>query len=194
MAGYGFVALSVVTFGLGPILGRLAYDSGAGGPTVLAFRTLVAALLLFAWFRMRGVRLALPAGTRLGAALLGITLGLMAYGYVGSVRFIPVPLATLLFFTNPFLAVILARLVDKDPLTPQRMGAVALALAGLVLTLGVQTENMAPRVADSLGLDPDQDHVFVRYADPNGPAAQSGICSSKRPRSGDTIDNFVPFV
>ena len=51
------------------------------------------------------------------------------------------------------------------------------AREGRSVTLGVQTENMAPRVADSLGLDPDQDHVFVRYADPNGPAAQSGIQS-----------------
>jgi len=42
------------------------------------------------------------------------------------------------------------------------------------VTLGIQPENMAPQLAESVGLA-GGDHVFVRYAAPNGPAAQAGI-------------------
>jgi len=50
------------------------------------------------------------------------------------------------------------------------------AREGRSVTLGIQAENMAPALADSAGMA-GEDHVFVRYADPNGPAAQAGIAS-----------------
>jgi len=64
------------------------------------------------------------------------------------------------------------------------------AREGCTVTLGVQTENMAPRVADSLGLNPDEDHVFVRYVDPNGPAASSiqGFSYSTSPVLIESVD------
>jgi len=48
------------------------------------------------------------------------------------------------------------------------------AREGRSVTLGIQPENMAPQLAESVGLA-GGDHVFVRYAAPNGPAAQAGI-------------------
>ncbi len=49
------------------------------------------------------------------------------------------------------------------------------AREGRSVTLGMQPENMAPRLADSLGVSGPQ--VFVRYVDGNGPAGQAGLNS-----------------
>jgi hypothetical protein len=49
------------------------------------------------------------------------------------------------------------------------------AREGRSVTLGLQPENMAPRLADSLGVAASGPHVFARYTDENGPAAQAGI-------------------
>jgi hypothetical protein len=51
------------------------------------------------------------------------------------------------------------------------------AREGRSVTLGLQPENMAPRLADSLGVAASGPHVFARYTDENGPAAQAGIQS-----------------
>lgn len=49
------------------------------------------------------------------------------------------------------------------------------AREGRTVTLGLQPENMVPSLAEAAGLDASQSHVFVRYADPNGPAGQAGL-------------------
>ena len=49
------------------------------------------------------------------------------------------------------------------------------AREGRTVTLGLQPENMVSALAQAAGLDANQNHVFVRYADPNGPAGQAGL-------------------
>jgi hypothetical protein len=65
------------------------------------------------------------------------------------------------------------------------------AREGRSVTLGLQPENMAPRLADSLGVAASGPHVFARYTDENGPAAQAGIESfafSTEPAYVETVD------
>lgn len=49
------------------------------------------------------------------------------------------------------------------------------AREGQTVTLGVQPENMAPQLAETVGLSTSGPHVFARYASADGPAAQAGI-------------------
>lgn len=49
------------------------------------------------------------------------------------------------------------------------------AREGRSVTLGLQPENMVPRLADSLGVSDTGPHVFARYVDGGGPAGQAGL-------------------
>ncbi|MFP4228597.1 MAG: RagB/SusD family nutrient uptake outer membrane protein [Salinivenus sp.] len=67
----------------------------------------------------------------------------------------------------------------------------ARARGGQSVTLGLQPENMAEPLAETVGLDDSAPHVFVRYADADGPAAQAGLNSfayEEDPALVDTMD------
>lgn len=51
------------------------------------------------------------------------------------------------------------------------------AREGQTVTLGLQPENMASQLAETVGLSASGPHVFARYASADGPAAQAGIQS-----------------
>lgn len=51
------------------------------------------------------------------------------------------------------------------------------AREGRSVTLGLQPENMSTPLAETVGLAGSAPHVFVRYADEQGPAAETGVSS-----------------
>ncbi len=65
------------------------------------------------------------------------------------------------------------------------------AREGRSVTLGLQPETMSEPLAETLGLAGSAPHVFVRYADEEGPAGQAGVRSfaySEEPVLVDTLD------
>src|SRR3546814_255558 len=68
------------------------------------------------------------------AALVGLSGG-ASYGYMTSVRYIPVPVASLVFFTFPLMVAPLAHLLGDERLTAGRLLAMAVGFAGIVLVL-----------------------------------------------------------
>jgi drug/metabolite transporter (DMT)-like permease len=132
-AGATLLVLAASAYGLVPILARLYYDAGGTPLALLAFRYLAALLLLAP---------ALPlGGKRLRASAAGLTLGLLlafvSYGYLGSVRLIPVSVAALVFFTYPMLTVVIARLFGLEPIGWRRGLGVIAAFIGLGMGLDV---------------------------------------------------------
>ncbi len=80
----------------------------------------------------------LPSRT---VALLGASLGVLQLGvayalFEGFAR-APVALVTLLFFAYPLLTAVGAAAVFHEPLGPRRLGIIAVALAGIALTIGI---------------------------------------------------------
>lgn len=135
MAGFGFVLLATLFFGSGPTFARLAFDGGAGPLTLQFARFTFAALglwlLLAALRRIQGIEARhLP----LLIALVALSGG-ASYGYMTSVRTIPVPIASLVFFTFPLMVGPLAHLVGDERLTMRRLLALAVGFAGLALVL-----------------------------------------------------------
>jgi drug/metabolite transporter (DMT)-like permease len=135
MAGYGFILLTTLFFGSGPTFARLAFDGGAGPLTLqfarFSFAALGLWLLLAALRRTQGIEIRhLP----LLIALVALSGG-ASYGYMTSVRSIPVPIASLVFFTFPLMVGPLAHLVGDERLTVRRLLALAVGFAGLALVL-----------------------------------------------------------
>ena len=64
---------------------------------------------------------------------------MMGVGYLGAIRYIPVSLAVLVFYTGPFFIFFVSRFTEKEPFTIVRLAAIVIAFLGLSLALEVQS-------------------------------------------------------
>ena len=134
--GVSLIGLSAASFGLITTQSRLAYDGGST-PLTLAFLRSVAFVAAFApALVMLGRSLRLSRRGFLASIWMAVALMAMSLGYLGSVFFIPVSLAALIFYTYPFYVAVLSRLAGREPLTAAKMLALAAAFVGLALALG----------------------------------------------------------
>jgi drug/metabolite transporter (DMT)-like permease len=134
--GLAAVVLAASCFGLAPTLARVALDGGSDTPTILAVRALLACAGVYLLARALGRRPSLRSAAAARGALIGVPLATASAGYLGAVKFIPVGLATLIFFTFPLIVALLAYLVDREKVTTIRLTALTVAFAGVALTLG----------------------------------------------------------
>jgi drug/metabolite transporter (DMT)-like permease len=78
-------------------------------------------------------------------ALNGVLFAVMSGGYIGAIKFIPVGLATLVFFTFPILVTILLMLLRLERVTLFRLSLTLLGFFGLSIMLGATFENFDSR-------------------------------------------------
>lgn len=136
LLGVVLALTSAASFGVMPVLTKVAYDDGAEPIGVLATRFALAALLLLVLARVRRERL--PRGRRLGTLI-----GLGAVGYVGmslcyffALERISAGLTALLLYFYPALVVVLGAVLLRDRPRPVALVCVAVATVGTVLTIG----------------------------------------------------------
>ncbi len=129
------IVISAISFGTLPIFARLAYAAGATPTTVLLLRFILAALLMGLVMMVRKI----PFPRR--RVLLGLVL-MGGVGYVGqslayftALTMASAGLVALLLYLYPALVTLLSALILKERLTPLKVGAVLLALAGTALTI-----------------------------------------------------------
>ena len=144
--GYLYVIGCASSFGLITTLAKLTYDEGASPQTVVFFRILTGSLLMGVWstYSHRNnlkyvIRKSLQR-TNLPIVLLIIAIGFciagMSLGYLGSVKYIPVSLSVLLFFTFPFWVLLLNFIIHGIVVSWLKLFAFVLAFSGLALSLG----------------------------------------------------------
>jgi drug/metabolite transporter (DMT)-like permease len=133
--GVAFVVGSALAFGAMAIMARLAYADGVDTPTLLALRFSIAAACLAAIVRWRGV--ALPRGRDLRAVALlgGVGYGGQAGTFFTALTLAPAGLVALLLYLHPALVAVLAALFLRERITPVKLAALAIALAGTTLTV-----------------------------------------------------------
>ena len=137
LSGAALIAVSAASFGVMPILARFAYADGTGIDTLLFLRFVVGAVFMLAFARMRGLRF--PGGKSLvGLALMG------ALGYVGqslcyftALKYASAGLVALLLYVYPALVTLLSALLFRERITRAKALALALALAGTTLIVGI---------------------------------------------------------
>ena len=144
--GYLYVIGCASSFGIITTLAKITYDEGASPPTVVFFRLLAGSILMgimSAWSHRKNLRSgkSKPESSntwrlRVLIIVTGISIAVMSLGYLGSVKYIPVSLSVLLFFTFPFWVLLLNYFIDGE--VPERLKLIAFVIAffGLALTLG----------------------------------------------------------
>jgi drug/metabolite transporter (DMT)-like permease len=143
---------SAAGFGAMAVLGKLAYTGGATVGTLLAVRFAIAAALFWVLvFAARGTAAELRA---LPGRDLAIALALGAGGYAAqagcfftALERIDASLLSLLLYTFPAMVAVAAIALGREHADPARLGALALASAGLVLVLA----SAKPGALDPLG-------------------------------------------
>ena len=137
--GVSLVLLSALGFGTNILIANMAYRDGIDVHTINAVRHSVTITLLFLFIKIRGKQLKLPPRERFTGLALGITVFMMGVGYLSATQYIPVSVAVLIFYTSPFLVVIIARFTENEPITPIRLMAITIAFIGLALAMGIQS-------------------------------------------------------
>lgn len=146
-----FVVVSALCFGAMAIMARVAYASGIDTTTLLALRFAIAAAVL------------LPLALRSGehwprGASLAVVIGMGAVGYAGqaftffsALTLAPAGLVALLLYLHPALVAVLAALLLRERLSATRIAALAMALAGMTLTVVPALFGSAPAAYPRIG-------------------------------------------
>ncbi|MBB5020065.1 drug/metabolite transporter (DMT)-like permease [Chitinivorax tropicus] len=136
LVGTLFILLSALAFGVLPLFTHYIYAAGADTRTVLILRFSIAGAV------MVGVMLARNETWPRGRALLGL-IAMGAIGYAGqsfcyftALHYASAGLVALLLYLYPILVTLLAVILLKDKMTRPKLIALALASAGLVMTIG----------------------------------------------------------
>lgn len=141
-SGVALVLCSAVGYGAMSVLAKVAYAAGANVATVLATRFALAAVCLWSWLFLRRRLRPLPPRTVAALAAMGAC---FVGNSVGALEHIPAATAALLLYTYPALVALQAAALRWEPLSRRILLALALALLGSALTLGVGRGPLSPR-------------------------------------------------
>lgn len=131
-------------YGALPVLVKLALGEGARIWPLVAWRFLVAAVLVWAYLALRGRRVPSP-GRLPGLFGLGLLYAVTGAAFLASLERLAAGTATLIFFTYPAVVLLLGVLFLGERLTPARAGALVLAVAGCAFTAGLGGGAVDPR-------------------------------------------------
>ena len=138
--GLILAAVASSSFGIVITLTRVAYNGGASAGAAMEIRYLVAVAIMATVLLARGRGLRPPRALygglfRIALGNLGVT-----FGYMTSILFIPVSIATVVFYTYPLMVIAVAPIFHGHRLGRRQIAAFGLAFAGLVLALGPSIE------------------------------------------------------
>lgn len=139
-SGLMLAAVASSSFGIVITLVRVAYNGGVSAGAAMEIRYLasiavMATILLVRGHGWRPPRAIYGGLFRVAVSNLGVTAG-----YMTSILFIPVSVATVVFYTYPLMVIAAASIIHGQRLGWGQFGAFGLAFAGLVLALGPSLE------------------------------------------------------
>lgn len=144
--GVAAAGASAAGFGVLPVLAVWGADAGLNVMTLLILRFAGTAALLPLLFAGRPRRPRPPARSMCGLGILGLLFALQAVLYLVAIARIPPGLAVLLHYFHPAVVLALSAAIGQERLTGRLVLPMAVAMAGLALTVG------APGRADTLGV------------------------------------------
>lgn len=143
LKGIGWILVSAVGYGSMALFARLAYADGVSTTSLLAWRFMLASLILGSWLLLR--RTPLPRGRALAQYIgLGALFAAMAWAYFAALHYASSGLVALLVYTYPVMVAVLGALLGIDRFGKPEFGALVACSAGLVLLLGRALEAGQP--------------------------------------------------
>lgn len=130
--GIAYALLSSAAFGIMPILAKVAYANGSNPTTVLIFRFLISALILFTYLKCTHISINLKKNQvllLLSIGIVGYTLTtqtlFMSYNYLGA------GLATTLHFVYPVVVCVTGFIFFKNKMSNKKIISLLLAAIGV---------------------------------------------------------------
>ncbi len=144
LVGTALIVVSAAGFSTLGIFGKLAYALALNLPSILAFRFLGTAALLWAWLLWCD-RWKLTPHQAIKAVLLGaVGYAVQATLFFSALLYTDVGIATLLLYTYPAFVTLLAWLIEKETPDRYRQAALGIALIGCTLTADFSQATVAP--------------------------------------------------
>ena len=138
------IILSALSFGSISVLTVLVTSAGIPLLTAMAWRYVLGAALLGAVTRPRQLR-PIPKQRVIQLLLIGgCGQALITYLSLHALEYIPVGPLAFLFYTYPAWVALLGAIRRTEKLTPVRIIALTMALAGVMVMVGVPTEKLNP--------------------------------------------------
>ncbi|HDZ36266.1 MAG TPA: EamA family transporter [Thermococcus sp.] len=139
--GYIFVFLAASMWGTLGIFAKYLDGFGLSPFTMVFYRVLFALMLLGAYLKLRGIKLSIGKERLKFYAVYGFFSIFLFYTlYFYTVTISSVSLAVLLLYTAPVYSIVLGRLVFKEPMSREKLIALGMVMAGVVLVNGSGTE------------------------------------------------------
>lgn len=135
--GIGLLNLSALGYAVAMLSANMAVKNGIDIHTTNAMRYTLALVFLFLFQRIRRHNAKLPPRERVISLSLGLTVFIMATGYLGATQYIPISLAVLIFYSFPLFVVVISRFTEKEPMTKMRLIAIIIAFVGLGFALEI---------------------------------------------------------
>ena len=135
----GVLSALICSLGLGlaVALGRLAFDGGTTPLSVAFFRSLLSVVVMGTICICMGISLRLPRSAVISMLFLGCLFSHMAFGNVGSTKYISISLAALLFFIYPPIVAIFNHAIARKWPSLLKTISITVAFLGLAVMLGV---------------------------------------------------------
>ncbi|MEM7293601.1 MAG: DMT family transporter [Pseudomonadota bacterium] len=144
LTGVLFAIASAAAFATNTPLASIVHDAGGNAALVVLSRSILAVLVAGAIWLVMPERKSALCSWRV-ASILAVFFFLQGVLYVGSVKWIPVSMAALIFFTWPVLVGVFAVVMDRNLSIPKVLGCALVAFLGLGLALRVELQNLDPR-------------------------------------------------
>ncbi|MBI2874461.1 MAG: DMT family transporter [Firmicutes bacterium] len=134
--GVMLMVVSAAAFSATMILSKLSFVAGSNSLAVNAVRYPVAALVLVPYALLRPGRMTLAPGARIYTGSFSILILLFSFSYLGSAQYVDVGLTTLIAYSSPAWATLLAHLFKLELFTRNRLTGLTFTLAGVWAILG----------------------------------------------------------
>lgn len=141
--GIVYAFLSSVSFGVMPILAKIAYANGSNPTTVLVFRFLISTLILFLYLKCNHINIKLKKEQvilLLSIGIIGYTITTQAlfisYSYLGA------GLATTLHFIYPVVVCITGFIFFKNKMSNKKIISLLLAILGVYSLVAFKNNTM----------------------------------------------------
>jgi inner membrane transporter RhtA len=128
--------ISALAYGANVPFARLSSLAGVSGPDIVFYRSFLLLVVLGGIIRLTGVPILVPRASFGKVLGLGLATSLVGLTYISSVAFIPVGVATIIFYTFPLIILIVSPFIDGERPTLGRIAIFILAFAGLCVAIG----------------------------------------------------------
>ena len=140
MRGFFCALLAGTLLAGAAVVSRYAYDGGIDAVSLVTIRTFIVVVFLWLALLITKIDYTLSRDLLKPTIVNGILFVLMTLGYLGSIKFIPVGLATLIFFTFPVMIAVLVFMFGIEKVTLSKLVAIIVAFSGLIVMLGASSE------------------------------------------------------